>query len=37
MTLKKYPILKRQEEILGFEPNISLEEGLKRVSQRFQH
>ncbi len=31
MTLEKWPDLERQKKLLGFEPKISLEEGIRRV------
>lgn len=34
MTLVKNPTLRRQKEILGVEPRVSLEEGVRRVCQR---
>ena len=34
MTLVKRPKLDRQKEILGFEPEVSLREGIKRVCKR---
>ena len=34
MTLKKYPLLERQREVLGIEPAISLEEGVGHVCRR---
>lgn len=36
MTLVKRPMLKRQEEILGIVPRVSLEEGVDRVCRRIQ-
>ena len=34
MTLRKYPLLERQRQVLGIEPAISLEEGVGRVCRR---
>lgn len=34
VTLEKYPDLTRQREVLGFEPTISLEEGIGRVLRK---
>lgn len=34
MTLEKIPSLKRQKELLHFEPRISIDEGVKRVANR---
>jgi nucleoside-diphosphate-sugar epimerase len=34
MTLEKYPDLKRQKELLGFDPKISIEEGMDRVIKK---
>lgn len=34
MTLVKQPVLERQKELLGVEPRISLEEGIRRVCKR---
>ena len=34
MTLRKKPTLERQREILGMEPEVSLEEGVERVCRR---
>lgn len=35
MTLEKYPNLDRQRELLGFEPQIDIREGVKRVLREF--
>ena len=34
MTLRKRPLLERQQQVLGIEPSISLEEGVERVCRR---
>lgn len=34
MTLVKRPLLERQKELLGVEPRVSLEEGIRRVCKR---
>jgi len=35
MTLEKYPNLDRQRELLGFEPQIDIRDGVKRVLRQF--
>lgn len=34
MTLEKYPDLRRQKELLGFEPKVSIEEGMDKVLRK---
>lgn len=35
MTLEKYPNLDKQKELLGFEPQVDIREGIKRVLSQF--
>lgn len=35
MTLEKVPDVRKQKELLGFEPRIDIEEGVRRVATRF--
>jgi nucleoside-diphosphate-sugar epimerase len=37
MTLQKHPNLARQKELLGYEPRVSLEEGVKLVCDNMKH
>lgn len=37
MTLEKIPDVSRQKELLGFEPRIDIEEGVKRVADRIMN
>jgi dTDP-glucose 4,6-dehydratase len=37
MTLEKIPDVRRQRELLGFEPRVSIEQGVTRVANRIIH
>jgi nucleoside-diphosphate-sugar epimerase len=37
MTLEKIPDVRRQKELLGFEPQVSIDQGVSRVASRIIH